>query len=315
MHRPIPLIILGGSDPRPTTLPPGGEGKHPLSGCKGIDVRIGDRSLIEVLVERLRQSDGFGPIWIAGPASAYRNADVEAEIVDTDGSFGENIKRALEAVSASIGDGPLAFITCDVLPDPEGLAELLEDYRRSAPTTFWFPLVRAADAAALGPSAWKPRYSIVPEEGRPPVSILPGHLAVCQPKALRLEFLYRLFGLGYRSRNRPLRYRKTYMLRGVLGGLLLQDLLHVLGFRVPNLTWTVIRHGVPTANRLRKGEASLQEIEEAVRFIFVKRRHRRAHRDHRVRFPLTDQLWLARDIDTVEEARAAGATMASGATA
>ena len=53
-RRTIPLIVLGGSDRRPTTLPPQGSGFHPLSGCKGLDVRLGGRCLIEHLVDRLR---------------------------------------------------------------------------------------------------------------------------------------------------------------------------------------------------------------------------------------------------------------------
>jgi hypothetical protein len=71
-RRTIPLIILGGSDRKPAALPPQGRDLHPLSGCKGIDVRLAGRCLIEHLADRLRRSGAFEPIWVAGPRARLR---------------------------------------------------------------------------------------------------------------------------------------------------------------------------------------------------------------------------------------------------
>ena len=51
MH--TPLIILGGRDRRGSRLPEAGQGKHPLRGYKGVDLEIGGRALISILIERL----------------------------------------------------------------------------------------------------------------------------------------------------------------------------------------------------------------------------------------------------------------------
>ena len=89
-----------------------------------------------------------------------------------------------------------------------GPKAVMADYSRQAPCDLWFPLIQAPeDQGELGASAWKPVYRLVPGPGRAPVRILPGHLAVIDPGALRLNFLYRLVQLGYRTRNRSIRYR------------------------------------------------------------------------------------------------------------
>jgi hypothetical protein len=44
--------------------------------------------------------------------------------------------------------------------------------------------------------------------------VLPGHLTIFDPASLNLALMYRLFELGYRTRNRPLRYRRYYMRPG-----------------------------------------------------------------------------------------------------
>lgn len=311
MHRsPVPLIVLGGSDRKPAALPPGGEDRHPLSGCKGIDIRIGERSLIDHLVERMRGTGAFDPIFVAGPRKAYRLARSDFEIVDTDGGFGENIQAGLEAVLARHEAGLVGFTTCDILPEEAELKLLLDDYHAGPRSDLWFPLILAGSGERLGASDWKPRYRIVPEPGQPPVSVLPGHLTILDPSAMRVDFLYRLFDLAYRTRNRPIRYRRSYILRHVLWGLLRQDLLHLASFRLPTLTWDVVRSGVRAANRLRTGTITRAQLETALRNVFVKRRHRRRYPERAVRLPMLPALSLARDIDTVEEARALGATVA-----
>jgi hypothetical protein len=311
VQRKIPLVILGGSDKRPSILPQGVEGRHPLSGCKAVDVRIDGRCLVDVLLDRLRESGKFDPITIAGPAQAYREAGVSAPVIDTDGGFGENIRASVESVGAQQGQ-EMAIITCDILPEVEALRELIDDYWSHAPSDLWFPIVLAESEEGLGASAWKPRYRVVREPGTEAVSILPGHLVICNPAILRLQFIYRFFQLAYSTRNRPIRYRKWFIAREALGGLLRQDLLHILGLQMPTLTWDVFLHGITAANHLRQGIASIVELQTAVRYMFVKRKHRRQHPESGVRLVLTRWMSLARDIDTLEEAEAIGAVSVSG---
>ena len=150
----------------------------------------------------------------------------------------------------------------------------------------------------------------MPEAGEEAVSVLPGHLTIVDPASLRLAFLYRLFELAYRTRNRPIRYRRSYILRHVLWSLIQQDVLHVLSLRLPTLTWDVVRSGVRDAARLRSGSITREQLEASLRLVFVRRRHRRRYPERRIRTPLMPGLSLARDIDTVEEATAMGATFA-----
>ncbi|MGB5295223.1 MAG: hypothetical protein WBP34_09760, partial [Thermoanaerobaculia bacterium] len=61
-HQPIPLIILAGSDPEPVALPEAGADLHPLKGAKGMDLRIGGRPIIDLLLERVKESGCFDPV-------------------------------------------------------------------------------------------------------------------------------------------------------------------------------------------------------------------------------------------------------------
>jgi hypothetical protein len=305
--RPIPLVILGGSDRKSTRLPHGGEDKHPLSGYKGVDIRIGGRPMVETIVERMAAAGRFDPIYIAGPAKVYEGVECGASFIDANGSFGQNIQSSMEVVRAAHPDSPVGFITCDVLPELGSLNELMGDFDRSSPCDLWFPLVQAPEEKErLGASSWKPLYSIRPEEDAPAMRILPGHLVVVDPASLRLKFLYRLFQMGYRTRNRPIDRRRSVMVRKLFLGLLYQDLLHVLGLRFPALTWTVLRAGITAARELRDGTITRARLENFLREIFVKYRHRRRFPDRRVVLPMVDVLWLAKDIDTEEEARELG---------
>lgn len=304
---PIPLIILGGADRRPATLPPTGSGKHALPGYKGVDIKVGERRLISVAIERLQQCRAFDPIVIAGPQQVYRDAGISARVVHTDGNFGENIRAGVEALRAEHPGSPLAITTCDILPDVGEFRALLQDYYEGAPFDLWGPLIRTpAELDRLGAFAWKPTYRIRPEPGAEAVRILPGHLVIVDPQALRLDFLYRLFQVAYRSRNRPLAYRRGYMIRQTLGALLAQDLIHLLTFRLPNVTWSVLRSGVRATRKLRDGTTTRAELEDAVRRIFVRTAHRLRFPERRVGLPLLEGLSLAQDIDTVEEAEARG---------
>jgi hypothetical protein len=313
MHAPsIPIVILAGSDARPAELPEEGRDRHPLTGYKGATVRIGDRSLVEVVIERLEACDRFGPIYVAGPGRAYEDIRQRARLIEADGTLGDNIRDSIEVVRREHPGRALAFITCDIVPDPQSLEALLEDYDRHAPADLWFPLVHAPEnPGELGASDWKPAYRIVPREGLRAVEILPGHLAIYDPEALRLKFLYRLIQLGYRTRNRSINYRRGVMVRGLVLELLFQDLMHVLTLRAPTLTWSVLRVGIAAARQLRDGTITRERLEHALRTIFVKSRHRRRYPGRRVQLPIVEALSLALDIDTEEEARAAGGDVTS----
>jgi len=302
----VPIVVLAGSDRSAGELPADAHDLHPLAGYKGMAVRIGGRALIERIVERLRAAEGFDPIYIAGPHRVYREV-AGVRLVDTDDSFGRNIRAAMESVRAVHPASPIAFTTCDILPEKGTLERVLAHYARVAPCDLYFPLVRSPEETErLGASGWKPHYRLVPEPGGPAVTILPGHLTIVDPNALRLAFLYQLFELAYRTRNRPIQYRRTVTTRGVLLTLLYQDLLHVFAGRRPTLTWTVLGAGLPAARRLRDGNLTVAALEDYLRRIFVKYRFRQRHPERRVVVPILDELSLALDIDTEEEALARG---------
>jgi hypothetical protein len=233
-------------------------------------------------------------------------------LIDCDGTFGQNVQASIETVHPEHPDRPMAFITCDVLPEVETLRTLLDDYDSETPCDLWFPMIHAPeDRGSLGESAWKPAYHIVPNEGHPAVGILPGHLVLADPAALRLKFFYRLAQLAYRTRNRPIDYRRGVIIRGVMLELIYQDLWHLLTLRAPTLTWTVLSVGISTARELREGRITRARLEYNMRQILVTSRHRRRHPERRVRLPIVEGLSLALDIDTEEEARAAGGNFAT----
>jgi hypothetical protein len=303
-ERPIPIIVMGGSDRRRVRLPAEGQDKHPLSGYKGVDLRIGGRPVLAIVVERLEASGAFAPIYLAGPAAVYGSLETRAALIDTNASFGRNVVTALGEVGSRHPGTPVAFATCDILPDVEHLRSAMADWSRRTPCDLWFPLIRAPrDRKLLGASAWKPVYRIVPERGRPPEEILPGHLLVADPGAIRLRFIQRLLDAGFKTRNRSILYRLVTGVGGLVGGIVVHDLLHVLGGRLPTLTRDTIGAGAVASMKLRKGRATIEEIETATRSMFVKRRHRQLYPERRAALPILDGLSLALDIDTEEEAR------------
>jgi len=307
----IPIVILAGSDRRPAVLPESGRDKHPLAGYKGVDVWIGGRPLIALLVERLIAIGEFGPLYVVGPARAYDCVRQDSQWVESDGTVGQNFRRGFETAQAAHPGSPIACVTCDILPDVDTVRSLMEEYRREAPCDLWLPLVEApADTGRLGASEWKPKYRIIPGPGRKGVRFLPGHLAIADPEAMRLRFLYRLIDVGYRTRNRPIRYRRTVMVRGVVAALLYQDFLHLFAGRLPTLTWSVLSAGSDAARALRAGSITREVMEEKLRKILVNHRHLRRYPRRRVMLPIVDALSLALDIDTEEEARAVGGRIA-----
>ena len=302
----IPLIVLGGRDRKPAQLPATGRGKHPLRGYKGVDLRIGDQPLIQLVIERMRASGAFDPIFIAGPIEVYRKVCPEVAVIDTDSNFGANLRNALEVAIERCPDRPVAITTCDILPDPEELQRMLADYRQHQPADFWFPLILVPkDPTQLGASAWKPQYRVIPESGGEPVAILPCHLVIVTPAAVRRELVYHVFDLAYRSRNRSIAYRRAFILHRLLFWLVLQDLRNLLRLRPPTYLVTVIYHGLRVAQGLMRRTMSQVELQDRMRKIYIRYRHRRRYPHHVGRVPLLDAISFAKDIDTEEEAQEA----------
>jgi hypothetical protein len=304
MHlHPVPVTILGGSDLRPGELPRSGQRQHPLAAYKGAEVSALGRPLVAHLVERLRAVEGFGPVVVAGPAATYAPLGLEAEIVDTDGSVGTNLRAAIERHVARPDAGALALLACDVLPETGDLRALRELYEDDAASALWYPLVRVPeDESRLGAFGWKPRYTLRRAGAATAEEVLPGHLAIVQPRAVRLPLVYRLLDVAYATRNRPLATRRRAMLRATLFALLARDLLGALRLRPPTLTATVLSSGLQFARELRAGTLAAREVERLIDGIFLRRSWRRELPACGARFPVVDVLTLAEDVDTLEEA-------------
>ena len=306
----IPLVILAGADRKPAKLPETGRDKHPLVGYKSVDVRIDGRTLIETVVARLEASGGFAPIYIAGPRHVYEQYAGNARLIHTDGSFGQNVRASVEQIQAEHPASPVGFTVCDILPEPRTLDLLLSNYAEHAPCDLWAPMVRSPlRPEKLGASAWKPAYGIIPENEDAPVRVLPGHLVVGDPTALRLKFVYRLIDVGYSTRNRSIDSRRGQMMRGILADMLMYDMRLLTHLRPPLFTWSVLRAAIPAAKLLRQGMITQRRLEETTRRVFVKQRHRWAHPERRVVVPIVEALSMARDIDTEEEAAELGGSV------
>ncbi|RMH15665.1 MAG: hypothetical protein D6696_20070 [Acidobacteria bacterium] len=297
---PLPLLILAGRDRHPGVA---GRRDGELAGYKAVEVRLGGRPLIAVLVERLRASGAFAPIAVAGPAEVYGPLELDARLIDTSGSFGDNLRAGVEALVAELDPEQLAITTCDVLPSSADLRRVLDDFHRHQPTDFWMPHHPVEDPAELGSSAYKPRYGFRPPDAPRAVPTLPGHLVIVHPRAVRRSLVYRIFDLGYATRNRPVRWRRAVIVRRALGLLLAADLRRLRRGRPPLVTWSLLTAGIRLGNRLIAGDATTTEIEDLLRIMWITRRHRRRHPERRGRFAILPCSSLARDVDTEAEAR------------
>lgn len=303
----VPTTILAGSDRRATSMPSGGEGLHPLAAYKGAALRVGGRALLEVLVERLRDAGGYGPLSVAGPRATHLELGLrlgeDVEWIETDGTIDHNLRAVLDHHAAR-GHGRIALLACDVLPGVSELHELARLRDRDGPCALWVPLVRRpSDEGRLGSFAWKPRYAVrVPgEEGA--VQVLPGHLGVLEPGALRLDLGLELLGAAYATRNGELRSRSRRMALALLRGLLAADLRRLGGGHPPLLTLRTLLAGRWLARGLAARRLELGRIERRLGRVFLADSHRRdAGTPRGVRFPLVDCLSLAEDVDTQEEA-------------
>ena len=304
-----PLVLLAGSDSRPARLTEAGRGYRPLTGHKAADLRFDGQPLVRSILDRLAASDRFSDLYVAGPSRIYAGIVDGARLVDCDDRLEDNLRAAFEAVREDYPHGPIAFLASDILPEVETIQTVMDHYGADAPCDVFFPLAEVPDdKLALGPSDWKPRYRIRPDVDSRPSTILPGHLVIVDPDALRIGLVYRLVALSYRTRNRPIGGRGLAMLRGVLMTVLREDLRQLFTLGLPDLTAAVIADGAAVVMGLKSGNMTCERLERAVRRVVVSYGHRRRYPRREVRVPiLAGILSLARDIDTEEEARALGA--------
>jgi hypothetical protein len=300
----MPLVLLGGRDRRSTVLPKAGEGKRLLRGYKAVDLRLGERRLIEVLIERFRATEAFDTVYIAGPRAIYEPLGLDVEIIDTDASFGENLAVCAQTMMEREPGRQVMFTTSDILPDVGELKDAIDDLRSHLPLDFWMPQIRVpVDKEELGQSSWKPKYRFIPEKEDEPVRVLPGHLIAVDPAVAYRDLIYRFFGGLYRTRNLPIRKRYFALTRRVLFTLMRDDVLGLLRFQWRNNTLRVVYNCLVAAKKLIVGNSTQEELEVRMRRIFIRVEHLRRHRELRGRVAVLGALSLAKDIDTEEEAQ------------
>jgi len=297
----IPIVILAGSDLRRAPVPSQARHLEFVVAYKGAELRPGGRPLISHLVERVRASAGFGPVYVAGPRRIYEPL-VDCPVIDTDGHLGENILAAVDCVRGHHGAAsPLGLLACDVLPRPSeiaAMARLLTGGEGTLPALA-VALIRAPQD--LGVSQWKPRYRLRPHAGAEPVAFLPGHLGIIWPMHLRLGLVSRLLRLAYRERNRDYLRRRRGLVARILGTLLARDLLNLLRLQPPTLTYTVLRHGLGTFGAWRRGKLTLEGFAYGLGKVMVRRRYLHEHGPGCVRVVTSGLLSFATDLDTREE--------------
>lgn len=306
----MPAVILAGSDRRPAPVPEGAEGMHFVVGYKGADLRLGGQCLAQALIDRVRSSGAFGAVYLAGPRRVFESL-VDCPIIDTDGHLGDNIRAAVEEVGRREGnDGRIAFLACDILPQAGELAEAAAEMLRVAPDAGQrgssepipgLAILLVAVGDDLGASRWKPKYPLRPTRGAEPAVFLPGHLGVAYPAMLRMGLFYRLFQVAYEERNRDVDRRRRAMVARIFGMLVRRDLWNLLRLEPPTLTYRVLRHGLGTFVRWRRGDLDLDGLAAGLAAVFVRRRFTRRWGGRCVRVSTSRSAAFAKDIDTREE--------------
>ncbi len=301
MLDPLPIYILGGSDSRPGPVPKGLDGARMLRGCKGAIELPSGRCLAQELILRIRASDRFMPPVIVGPRGIYEDL-VDCPIVDVEG----NLADTLAAVRAEIRQRsdlsqPIAFTTCDILPNSTEFQELIDTcYRPNASCSLWGQLVTASPLD-MGASDWKPAYKI--EAGNDNVAenmTYPGHLLIARPVAIRIRLMNHLLQLAYRHRNLSLIRRPLPMITKGIGRLLLEDIKNLGRGQAPVLSISIPWHGAAGFFQYRRGKFSPDEFSRRVMKVLL---HRDFHQTDppAVVFSTTSIRSFAKDIDTEGE--------------
>ncbi len=98
--------------------------------------------------------------------------------------------------------------------------------------------------------------------------------------------------------------------RSLLGSLLKEDLRHLFSLRLPYITFGVVYNVLMLVSKIAAGAVSTKDFEDHLRKAFLRRQHRRDFPERRGRVVIMPCLSLAKDIDTVEEAREVAASLA-----
>jgi hypothetical protein len=301
MSSRMPIVVLGGSDPRPGPVPRGMSPDQMLTGFKGATPLPWGRCLAAELIERIRQTNRFDEPLLIGPRRIYDNL-VDVPLVDVEGNLAATLQQAIEAVGRRFCmSAPVAVITCDILPTAEEFCRLLDDsYLPHQDALFWGQLI-AAEPDAMGASGWKPSYQFRPHEVQPPQNLYPGHLVIARPDALRLAVTVHLLSLAYRYRNRDLHQRHVRMLARGLWRLIQEDVRNLFARQLPILTISIPYHTLKVYFKYRRRKAAVADFERAMAKVFLHRKYHHEAHDRPVAFPLTPLVSFAKDIDTVAE--------------
>ncbi len=263
--------------------------------------------MIEHVCARFRQSGCFDPIYVAGPQQVYADFELSgAEVIDTDGNFGDNLRNATEHVVVTHPGSRVAYATADVLPTLADLETATSDYVNCSPCSFWMLECRAPEQKQdLGSSSWKPKYWIRGDHDQRPVPTLPGHLVIAPPEAVRRHLLYDIFEMAYSTRNTSIGHRFRVVTFGIFTRLLKADWQRLRSFRPPTVTLGILGNGTRFALHLKRGiDHSL--MARLLSRIYLRRTYRLEHPDERGRVAVLDVLSLAKDVDTREEAKELG---------
>jgi hypothetical protein len=118
---------------------------------------------------------------------------------------------------------------------------------------------------------------------------------------MRLGFVYRLLRLAYSERNRDYSRRQWTILARIIWGLLWRDFVNLFRLQPPTLTYTIVRYGLGTFSRWRRGDLDLEGLALGFAAVLVKRKHFRRWGANCVRIATSPILSFARDLDTQEE--------------
>ena len=304
MESRLPIVILAGSDMQRGFVPPGAENLHFMVGYKGADVPGWGGGL-----SRSWCSSASGRAMPSatstsrGPRASTRGSSTARSWTRTATSGRTSRLRSSTSSSAT---GPRAASPSsrgDVLPEAGEIAEL--GRLLAAPRDSGVPPALAISLIAadqdLGSSSWKPKYFFRPRAGLDLEPFLPGHLGIAWPSRLRTGLLLRLLHLAYRHRNRGYSSRKRTIVLSILGTLIRRDLWNLARLEPPTLTYSVLRHGLGTFARWRRGEIDLAGLELGLAKIVVRRRHFRREGPESVRIATSRHISFAKDLDTREE--------------
>lgn len=301
MNKPLPLIILAGSDTRLGPVAPGVRATDMLVGPKGALRLPGGNTLIGELLARFQASGRFQRPILVGPARVYHDKHLDCEIVDASGSLATTLQRTMETIAERFGiSAPIAVSACDILPTADELCELLSTgYDPVRECLFWWQMVESTPVE-MGASGWKNRYRFRAEHDGT-IDLYPGHLMIIRPEALRTEVMIRLLHLAYRYRNRPLLQRAIGInLRG-LGILVWQDLCNLRRFQLPTLTFSIPYHCWLGYSRYWREQLTLNGLEHLFTKIFVHRDFHHVANNRPVVVSTCRIRSLARDLDTKAE--------------